>query len=876
MTQKNGQFLPISTPLSPNAQSIVDELERAAQKTKINAGFFFNEQNKAQAIYNYINNTEQKALIVAPSLYAQRLWIENFRKICSPDIDDLETILAFSLSNYINHKICITTYEDILTTEINDEAFPRSPEDITQALGDFSMFVFNSLFFLGEDDTQILKKSISKTKFKTIIVAESTVFTAEDFQTNPFYFDMFGNFCLFNFPKDSENTYNLRPFYQHNLYCTPTDIEIAYQEKYKIGVLSLTLALLQNEDFIFVIRSHPWIQEPEKFIDDINNDPEFFQSIITFLNSTGVNFEKYVLNTVGWNPETIPQLNNEWTSILLRNIFGKYRSIFESHKDIFHKIEIYMTDIGIIKDGTIILDYLLQCENILTSGLSKLQKCADTCRDITEKTEHSICLIIIDEKISRLEEDLEEQELIESNMISALAEFNSIESNDHYIYIQSSEIIVPTPLLSDINNIFQKLSLIQDYENIELLSQAKYNNYDILDTNKFFEAEINAVVVELFRQKIITGVVGSTKNLKPISPIATHIFHISPVENPIGTQEIFNTSIFSPLKKSVHHIFVTNLSGVGGLFLKDNNVATKREILGIDFYLTRNIQSRHFSAQKFIETPTIETNTISNQSNFQQFFTKNNLDIDNFDKQGTVNLEHDNILNMSLEVNWIPQSITQTETNKLMILHGTLGIITLAMVIISFFNASSVSWIASCIFLILFASLIPFTYKAFKMAKSSDNLSLRASEMCKIVIMTLIEDEKIPQQTLKKALVVTDTENNSCNIELKNTSLNTKILFFRTIIEMLSPFNESYQKHLISMTSSDDTKKLDSVNIPEILGRSTDSVFENFIKRWKRKFGSYELIESKTEPDKTRISAIKQNSMLKSINRTLRLTYILN
>ncbi len=282
-------------------------------------------------------------LILAPTLTIRNQWISR-----------LETFFRIN-ENFNNYTVNIkkpklltfSTYQSL-------HALDKSLVNEKKALVDF--IKEHHIQTLVLDEAHHLKNAwwkslfaLKKIKGLTIISLTATPpYDSSTLELNK-YFDLCG-------PLDDEiavpdliKNGDLCPHQDFIYFSKPDAAQIKYIVDYREQIINFNNALVANEEFQKVLLHLPLYAQSEKELEAIYEMPEFFSSILIFLNASGHPIEKKKLKFLGFTEQHIvfPNLNYEWLEILLQQMLVDQREQLEQHEVLLQQIEKKLKQIGV-------------------------------------------------------------------------------------------------------------------------------------------------------------------------------------------------------------------------------------------------------------------------------------------------------------------------------------------------------------------------------------------------------------------------------------------------------------------------------------------------------------------------------------------------
>ncbi|MFD0863038.1 DEAD/DEAH box helicase family protein [Sungkyunkwania multivorans] len=136
---------------------------------------------------------------------------------------------------------------------------------------------------------------------------------------------------------------------------TPTKAEIDHIIKYRKEVLAYTMNLEKDADFINLLLSHRFYTSTEQHLEEIYEKPQYFSSLLIFLNASGYQLDKKKVKILGLDVKKteIPNATNEWIQLLLQNLLVDDRKALIVHEDQLKSIEKGLRKIGAYRSSSV-------------------------------------------------------------------------------------------------------------------------------------------------------------------------------------------------------------------------------------------------------------------------------------------------------------------------------------------------------------------------------------------------------------------------------------------------------------------------------------------------------------------------------------------
>jgi superfamily II DNA or RNA helicase len=165
---------------------------------------------------------------------------------------------------------------------------------------------------------------------------------------------------------------DLCPHQDYIWFSTPSQDESARIQGFRDRVAAFVDTLNRSADFVSAIEHHPWVADPEGHIEQILDDPEYFSSMLIFLNAVRRRIPGSALKVLGVPGRRLPALNLEWLEILLTACLYRDADNFEQSKPALEPIERELRRIGALERRQVLLRATREIEKALTYSISKL------------------------------------------------------------------------------------------------------------------------------------------------------------------------------------------------------------------------------------------------------------------------------------------------------------------------------------------------------------------------------------------------------------------------------------------------------------------------------------------------------------------------
>lgn len=172
---------------------------------------------------------------------------------------------------------------------------------------------------------------------------------------------------------------DLCPHQDYIYFSAPTAEERNIIHTFRTNVGLVRNRLLEDEAFVRMIDSHPWIAQPNEHLEAILSNPGYFSSLLIFLKQTDSRRWERLIPILGTDQHSVPDLTLEWLEELLTGCLFQ-DEYTKNRDDILHELKQWLQQIGAVERRKVYLRTSSQINRILVSSVSKLQSVSDIFR----------------------------------------------------------------------------------------------------------------------------------------------------------------------------------------------------------------------------------------------------------------------------------------------------------------------------------------------------------------------------------------------------------------------------------------------------------------------------------------------------------------
>lgn len=322
-----------------------------------------------------------------------------------------------------------------------------------------------------------------------------------------------------NGPVDAEITIpelvvegDLCPHQDYVFFSRPTDKETSNINKYRQRIKVLFNEIKEDQILIEALENHPIFQSPNKHLDWIYSNLQYYASTLIFLNAAGKQISTAHLEIMGDKKFFIPELNYEWLEIVLTFYLYKDYEHFKQFENHQEKLINKLKRGGAIERRAINFSHNHKINNALSSSIGKLESINKIVEFEYNHLKSDLRMVILTDYIRKEFLIQEQKNDLELNKIGVLPIFEKLRrTNNCKIKIgilSGSLVIIPASTL----NAFKEISKKHNIDHVSTTPLAFDNNYLIVNSNNKLKHDIVNIVTQVFQNGHIEVLIG-TKSL---------------------------------------------------------------------------------------------------------------------------------------------------------------------------------------------------------------------------------------------------------------------------------------------------------------------------------------------------------------------------
>lgn len=478
------------------------------------------------------------ALILSPTLTIRNQWLDRFKELFLPEGEPVPDWISMDIRT--PKFLTITTYQALHSVYTNKYELAEDEIEDAEFDDEQDMVVIQEEATAAAAEKVDLLKLLTDAGTGTIVVDEAhhlrtewwkSLIAVKDhlhqptiialtatppYDVNPQEWRRYQDLCG---PIDSEiyvpelvATGDLCPHQDYIYFSAPSPAEAKAIDAFRASVEQFIGDIAQDKIFIEALAQHPWVLEPDNFIEQILAMPDYYSSIAIFLNHVGSPVPRRFFSIMGVSPKRIPALNKEWLEILLTECLFAGLETFTQNKEHLLAIKKRLSSIGAIEKRKVILQNTVEITKLLTRSITKLDSIIDIVKTESGSLGEGLRMVILADYIRKTYLPCEPQDLKPLNKIGVVTIFEKIRreglANIKLGVLSGSLVIVPKSSQERLK------SIAGQHHGVRLKTEELKcdNGYVAVELESADKHKMVSIITELFTEGQITVLVG-TKSL---------------------------------------------------------------------------------------------------------------------------------------------------------------------------------------------------------------------------------------------------------------------------------------------------------------------------------------------------------------------------
>jgi superfamily II DNA or RNA helicase len=350
-----------------------------------------------------VRRIDKPTLILAPTITIRNQWAERlvqyFIPLGSPKPDWVSTDIRhpelLTIATYqALHALCSGEFEETEDACVEEETTPAIelrngngngngksaiPAKLPEALSGFGTLVVDEAHHLKAEWWKTLTFVADRLQ-PTLVALTAT----PPFDVSPYEWQRYEDLCG---PVDAEVAVpelvlqgDLCPHQDYVYFSVPAPVELKTLVEFRAAIDAFADHLRQNREFAAAVASHPWMNDPNRYIEEILDDPEYLSSMVVYLNGIGERIPREVLHCLAVDSKSVPLFALEWLEILLTHCLYADAERFKDIDPVLRTIQHELGRIGAIEHRRVVLRNPADHARLLTTSKTKLHSIEEVVR----------------------------------------------------------------------------------------------------------------------------------------------------------------------------------------------------------------------------------------------------------------------------------------------------------------------------------------------------------------------------------------------------------------------------------------------------------------------------------------------------------------
>lgn len=799
-------------------------------------------------------------IIFAPTVTIKNQWIDRFVSLftdfnetpewISSDIYNLKffNVVTYQALHYAYKKSKFKIEEDIDTDDIIEDQIEQNSSkdiknyDIVEELKkqNITTIILDEAHHLKSQWWDSLKKVLEDLKDTTILSLTATPPYDSEYSEWKKYISLCGEIDAEITVPELVKANNLCPHQDYIYFSYPTEEEQLKINEYENSLKQFIENIKQNERFVDAIKSHKFISSPYDYEEEILDNVEYYSSMLIFLNSKNIKFNKDNLSILG-DIKKIPNFTIQWLEILLKNVLIKDRESFVNFEEVIADIEKQLHRIGIIEKSNISFSDNETLQKYFLNSIGKLNSISEILNIEQASLKNDLRMVILTDYIRKEYLEDSNMEIKKLGVIPIFRKLTNDFPNTNMAILTGSLFAIPVSKQEQLYNLCTEEEI--DVSKISFEPMLINSNYSIVKIPENIRNKVMSQISKLFSNGEINVIIG-TKSLlgegwdePSINTLILASF--------VGSFMLSNQMRGRAIRVNNNPNKTAN---IWHLVCVNNNIS-EETISNADFaMLTRRFNS--FVGVDYDSTSI--SSGITRLGNPKEPFTKEKIyDLNNImakksvDRASMYNSWKNTLEQNSNTVNQMTNKVETPEDFKMkktwFINKSTIKllIIFLIIVFLAIFKFIELPEIAKNILIIIGIFL---SFKLLKVYNSSKSINVLRN-IGYITLNSLCRCNFIKTERQRIKLQIKKGKKGKVSCYLTGVTLQESNLFVDSIEEIFS--KTINQRYIISRLTNNLKEVKDYYNVPTVLS-SKKEYAEVFSKYWRQKIGEHDLVYTRT------------------------------
>lgn len=646
---------------------------------------------------------------------------------------------------------------------------------------------------------------------------------------------------------------NLCPHQDYIYFNYPTAEEIEGIKEYDKKLNEIIFEMKNDEQFINAIYNHKFISNPYKYDEEILENPEYYSSMLVFLNNVNKELSKANITVLGHNKK-IPNFDLSWFEILLKNVLVKDRKNYEEYEEILSEYERKLNQIGAIEKKNISIVDNKSIQKYFVNSLGKLNSILKIIEIERNNLKQDLRMVVLTDYIRK---EYLTAENIEIDKIGVLPIFKMITKeipDFNMAVLTGSLFVIPESKMAKLQELCNEKGL--DVDKIKFKPFIIRSSYVEVSMPEKMKNEVMNCISKLFELGELNLIVG-TKSLlgegwdePSINSLVLATFVGSfMLSNQMRGRAIRVNSNPNKTANIWHLVCVCDsLDGESNLENPDLELLKRRfkSFTGVG-YESSNVSSGIERLGNFVSPFSAEK--VNNLNSFMQNVSNDRAKMFQIWQNAVENKSNNMQMTEELQMEDVEPFKSEWLVSKNLIICIIIAIILLLVLIIGI--------IPRILTFLVEVGFVIYIVSKINRIRRLSNSSETVKAIAEVLLECLIKTKNIKTQ-ISKIKIKTSNENGGVTAWIEGATLQEANTFITNLSEIFSKTDN--QRYIISTKRNNFSRYY---NIPKLFSVNKQQA-EYFASVWIKKIGRVELIYTKSsEGRKELFKARMQNLEMK-------------
>jgi superfamily II DNA or RNA helicase len=219
---------------------------------------------------------------------------------------------------------------------------------------------------------------------------------------------------------------DLCPHQDYVYFSVPAPVELKTLVEFRVAVEAFAGRLRQNREFTEALANHPWMEDPNSYIEEILEDPKYLSSMVVYLNAAGEQIPREVLHCLAVDSKSIPPFGLDWLEILLTHCLYADPERFKDIDPVLKTMRHELGQLGAIERRKVVLRNPSDHTKLLTTSRTKLHSIDEIVRMEASALKDRLRCVVLTDFIRKAELPKSPEETAEFDDIGVVPVFETL------------------------------------------------------------------------------------------------------------------------------------------------------------------------------------------------------------------------------------------------------------------------------------------------------------------------------------------------------------------------------------------------------------------------------------------------------------------